>query len=145
MRKTGQSEERGRLLLVGGNGSTSARFARAWPYLEERFRPTLVEIAGQGGRQRAALPTTFDGFADDLAEGLERAAEGERALCYGQGIGGLLLAHAVRRIPGVPSRLVLHAPVGAHLARRALPRLLAWTPLAAAVRSLLASRVGVVL
>src|SRR5438445_5460704 len=129
--------ERPRLLIVGGNGSTPSRFARAWPHLEERFRPTVVEVAGQGGRAGVTMPDSFAGFVEDLAAGLVRAAAGEKTVCFGHGIGGLLLAHAVRGTPEVASRLILHAPVGALISRRRLPFLLVRRPRGAVVRSLL--------
>jgi pimeloyl-ACP methyl ester carboxylesterase len=127
------------LLIVGGNGSTPRRFARAWPFLRERFDPVLVELAGQGGRARAAIPDRFDGFVADLENELRRAAGEGGGLCYGHGIGGLLLAHAVRRSPSLASRLILDAPVGAHLVRRRLVSWVAWPPLAALGRAVLGS------
>lgn len=138
--------ERPTLLLVGGNGSTADRFTRAWPWLEERFEPILVEIAGQGTRAHAAIPASLPGFADDLAAELARAVpEGatRAPICYGHGVGGLVLAHAALRLPWRPARLVLHAPVGARLARRRFPRLMAWRPVRALVQALLgASGIG---
>src|SRR5262249_47702573 len=123
----------------GGNGSSPLRFSRARPYLEERFRPVVVEMAGQGSRSRAALPNSFDGFVEDLVDELRQAAVGEKVLGYGHGIGGLLLSHGVRRSPGLVSRLILHAPVGADLLRRRVPSLLAWRPIGALARAFLGS------
>src|SRR5438552_1555825 len=114
------------LILVGGNGSTAARFRRTWPWLEARFRPVVVELAGQGGREMASVPGTLAGFADDLAAEIEGVRAEGRIVCYGHGVGGLVLAHAVQRLSSPPERLVLHAPVGAHLARRRFPRLMAY-------------------
>jgi pimeloyl-ACP methyl ester carboxylesterase/phosphohistidine swiveling domain-containing protein len=130
---------RPRLLIVGGNGSASSRFARVWPDLERWCRPRLVELAGQGGRCGASLPERFPGYVADLTAELRHAAAGERVICYGQGIGGLLLAHAVAGAPEIAERLILHAPVGAHLASRRLRPLLAWGPLGSCVRRLLGS------
>jgi pimeloyl-ACP methyl ester carboxylesterase/phosphohistidine swiveling domain-containing protein len=115
--------------------------------LEKRFRPVLVEVAGQGGRQDAPVPSTLAGFAEDLAEELEQARRGAggggnpETVFYGQGIGGLVLAHALARLPSFGGRVVLHAPVGAHLARRRLPRLMAWFPLQSLVHALLRSSI----
>src|SRR5439155_17089636 len=126
------------LVLVGGNGSIEARFRRAWPWLEARFRPVVVELAGQGSRETAAIPDTLAGFADDLAAQIERVRVDRPAVCYGHGVGGLVLAHAVQRLSSPPERLVLHAPVGAHLTRRRFPRLMACRPLRALAQALLA-------
>ncbi|MFM7203263.1 MAG: PEP-utilizing enzyme [Myxococcota bacterium] len=124
-------EGRARLLLVGGNGSLPARFEPTLPHLREHMAARVVEVAGQGGRKAAALPDTLEGFAQDLARELDReartlhraGAEGPLVL-YGHGIGGLILAHACRWMEEKPERLILHAPVGVHLAQRRFPSLM---------------------
>src|SRR5260370_18231322 len=42
------------LVLVGGNGSTAARFRRVWPRLEARFPAGGVERGGAGGRGKGS-------------------------------------------------------------------------------------------
>lgn len=124
-------EGRARLLLVGGNGSLPARFEPTLAHLREHMAARVVEVAGQGGRKAAALPDTLEGFAQDLARELDReartlhraGAEGPLVL-YGHGIGGLILAHACRWMEEKPERLILHAPVGVHLAQRRFPSLM---------------------
>jgi pimeloyl-ACP methyl ester carboxylesterase/phosphohistidine swiveling domain-containing protein len=134
------SNERPILVLVGGNGSTRARFGRALPLLARCCRPVVVELAGQGSRAAVPVPKTLTGFATDLAGELASATSGQPFVAYGHGIGGLVLAHALRQSRLPAERLVLHAPVGAHLVQRRFPWLMAWAPLRALVQRMLGSR-----
>jgi pimeloyl-ACP methyl ester carboxylesterase/phosphohistidine swiveling domain-containing protein len=140
------TDQRPLLALVGGNGSSAARFQRVLPHLAAWCRPVVAELAGQGARAGAPVPETLAGFAADLAGELASATSGEPFIAYGHGVGGLVLAHALRGVepphaPPPPAEwLVLHAPVGAHLARRRFPWLMTWPPLRALVRGMLGSR-----
>lgn len=124
-------EGRPRLLLVGGNGSTPERFQSAQAVLRAAFATHVVEVAGQGSRAEVPLPTTLEAFAKDLALELQSAATALQAggasgplVLYGHGIGGLLLAHAVRFLPTLPATLILHSPVGALLRHRQFPAMI---------------------
>lgn len=143
---------RPRLLLVGGDGSTPERFQPTQAFLRETFATHVVEIAGQGTRADVPLPSTLEAFAKDLALELQSAAAALQAggasgplVLYGHGIGGLLLAHAVRFLPIRPASLILHSPGGAQLTLRQSPApgpaLLSWPGAQAVTRTLLGHRV----
>lgn len=127
---------RPRLLLVGGNGSLPERFQPLMSHLRARFAVSVVELAGQGNRQTVPAPPSLDGFAQDLAGELAQRATALHTagatgplIVLGHGIGGLVLAHAVRLLsnmtpPLTPAALVLLSPVGVKLHRRRFPGLM---------------------
>jgi pimeloyl-ACP methyl ester carboxylesterase len=110
-----------RVVFLGGNGHCTARLALARPALADAGMD-LVEVLYPAfeGRPRARNLAAFL----DASATQARAAEGDAAVVYATGIGGLI-ALCLRARGGMPDApLILQAPVLWGLDRRVMPRLM---------------------
>jgi pimeloyl-ACP methyl ester carboxylesterase len=125
-----------RVVLLGGNGHCSARLALARPALADAG-VDLVEVRYPGfeGRPRVKDLASFL----DAVSPQARAAEGNGAVVYATGIGGLIALCLRARGELLDAPLLLQAPVLGGLQRRLMPRLMRLRVARAAARRMLAA------
>lgn len=125
------------VLAVHGNGGGGERFGR----LIRRMPPGIVldpvTLPGFGGRPADPAVQTMEEHGALLVREIEALPRPRVAL--GHGIGGSLLLAALQQ-PVALDGLILHAPVGASLDTRALPRLMRVPGATAATRRAIAAR-----
>ncbi len=111
------------LVALHGNGGGAFRFARVEPFvpLDVRFRP--VTLPGFASVPRDPTLTSLRAYAERLRECLR--AEPRPRVLLGHGIGGSIALEAAQFASNEMDGLILHAPVGARLGPRLLPRLMA--------------------
>ncbi|MGH1506198.1 MAG: alpha/beta fold hydrolase [Acidimicrobiales bacterium] len=110
------------LVALHGNGGGGERFDGVAEHLDEGVRFQALTLPGFGGVPADPSLLTVSDFGDWLHAAL---ADIERpVVVLGHGIGGSIALDAASRRPEFFDGLILHAPVGAHLDSRLLPRLL---------------------
>lgn len=110
------------LLLVHGNGGGSFRFQRC----RKLFSPDLEVVAPTAPGFYPEPPDpglkTLADFANTLLPHIASLPRPRAAL--GTGIGGSFLLELLQHHPDCLDKLILHAPVGAHLEKRLFPKIL---------------------
>ncbi len=109
------------LLAVHGNGGGAARFTRLVRRMPPGVELKTVTVPGFGGVPADPHLRTMDDYGEWLAREVGRLPR-PRAL-LGHGIGGSWALAMLQR-PVDLDALILHAPVGAHLDTRRLPRVM---------------------
>jgi hypothetical protein len=116
------------VVFLGGNGHSASRLLPARRALAETGSPfDILDVAYPGfeGRPRVA---DLEAFLDGVSAGISARVEGEAALLYATGIGGLLALCLRARGSHRDLPLLLQAPVLWGLERRLMPRLLRLLP-----------------
>lgn len=126
------------LVAVHGNGGGAWRFERVRPFLPEEVRFTTPTLPGFGRVPRDPALASLRDYATRLRSLI--ADEPRPLVLLGHGIGGSLLLELAQFAPEAGDALILHAPVGARLESRLLPRLLRSRAAAAIGQRALASR-----
>lgn len=124
------------LLLVHGNGGGTFRFNRCL----ERFSPAIEVVVAPTlpGFYPEPVDDRLKTFRDYAVSLLPYLADLPRPItALGTGIGGSLLLELLQHHPESIDRLILHAPVGAHLDKRLFPKLLALPGVAKLAQSLI--------
>jgi 3-oxoadipate enol-lactonase len=93
------------LFLLHSLLSDRASFDAVAPRLSQSFRVLVPELPGFG-RSRA-VDGGLAGVADRMAEAINDAAGGEKAIVLGNGYGGFVALQMAIRHPGIATRLVL--------------------------------------
>jgi pimeloyl-ACP methyl ester carboxylesterase len=110
------------LVAVHGNGGGGARFARVAPLVPEDVLFVAPTLPGFAERPLEPGLETLADFAGALLRELHGIPRPRVLL--GHGLGGTLLLELLQRRPEAGEAVILHAPVGARLERRLLPRLM---------------------
>lgn len=127
------------VVAVHGNGGGAERFARAAPLMPDDVALHPITLPGFGGRPADPDVVTLRDHAQAL--GALAAPVPRPRLLLGHGIGGSLILELLQSEPDVADGIILHAPVGADLDARVVPRLLRERPwLADALRRAIAAR-----
>jgi len=131
------------IVAVHGNGGGSTRFARVADHLPARIRFEAIDLPGFNG-----VPVDDDlhsvaDYADHLALLLDAHSDGAaRPIVLGHGIGGSIALDLASRRPNTLGGLILHAPVGADLDTRLIPRVMSTRPVRELARRLLSARLA---
>ncbi len=127
------------VVAVHGNGGGAERFARAAPRMPDDVALHPITLPGFGDRPADPAVVTLRDHAEALAA-LAEDAPRPRVL-LGHGIGGSLILELLQVRPAVADAVILHAPVGADLDERRVPRALRRRPwLAEVLRRAIATR-----
>ena len=94
------------LVLIHGGAVDSRFFRDNVPALAERFRVIATDLWGHGRSPDREGPYSLDSFSDDVAELIERVADG-RAHVVGHSIGAAVALVLALRRPEVVDRLAL--------------------------------------
>ena len=126
------------VLAVPGNGGGAFRFAAALPHLPDDVVLHPVTLPGfDGVAPRDDVRTAAD-WGDLVADAV--AALPRPRVLLGHGVGGALAVEALQGRAGLVDGLLLHAPVGASLDTRLLPKVVRLPGVSAVLRRGLASR-----
>ena len=94
------------VVMIHGGAVDGRFFEHNVPALAERFRVITVDLWGHGRSPDRDGPFSLDSFAQDVAEVIERVADG-RAHVFGHSIGATVALVLALRRPDVVDRLVL--------------------------------------
>ncbi len=97
------------VLLLNGLGADHTAWSLLAEALQPRFRVVTFDNPGVGQTEGPAGPYTAPLFAD-VAAGLARSLEIDRAHVVGASMGGLVAQHVAVRHPELVRSLVLHCP-----------------------------------
>src|SRR3954452_17965328 len=104
--------------LHGGINTFARSFGDVLPWLQVGRRVVAVELQGHGHTPDTGRAMSIDRFADDVAELLDRVADGMPADVWGYSLGALTATSLAVRHPAKVRRLVLAAshirPSGYH-------------------------------
>ena len=133
------------IVAVHGNGGGSTRFARVAQHLPAGVRFEAIDLPGFNGVPVDPNLSSVSDYADHLADLLDRIGENElleapRPIVLGHGIGGSIALDLASRRPGSMDGLILHAPVGADLDTRLIPRVMSTRPVRELARRLLSAK-----
>src|SRR6185436_18853625 len=95
--------------LHGGILTFRASFGDVLPWLAEGRRVIGVELQGHGHTPDTGRAMSIERFADDVAELIDRIADGGPVDVWGFSLGGLTATALAVRHPGKVRRLVLAA------------------------------------
>jgi pimeloyl-ACP methyl ester carboxylesterase len=110
------------VIAVHGNGGGSFRFSMVAERVSSRIRFIAPDLPGFGYAGRPTPLLSIRSYAEWLADAIE-ATSSPRVL-LGHGIGGAFVLELLQRHRDLCDAVILHAPVGAALNRRALPTLM---------------------
>lgn len=126
------------VIAIHGNGGGAFRFARVLPYLPSQIRFRALTLPGFDGRPPDPALCSPRDYAAWIRS--ECQSEPRPLILLGHGIGGALALQLAHDAPAAVDSLILHAPVGARLDVRRIPRLMALPGARRAGRRLVASR-----
>jgi pimeloyl-ACP methyl ester carboxylesterase len=95
--------------LHGGIVTFQGSFGDVLPWLTEGRRVIGVELQGHGHTPDTGRPMSLERFADDVAEVIDRVAEGGPVDVWGFSLGALTATSVAVRHPAKVRRLVLAA------------------------------------
>lgn len=127
------------LVAVHGNGGGAFRFERVKPFIPAVVRFHAVTLPGFAGAPADASLRTLHDYAAYLAGLLK--AEPRPLIVLGHGIGGSIALELAQHAAPLDG-LILHAPVGARLESRLLPRLMSLPGTRSIGRRLFSSRLA---
>lgn len=105
------------ILILHGLGSSSLAFAPVIPALARLSRRVLAaDLPGAGFSPLPHQPPTIEASVRLLASLYERELAGERAIVFGNSLGGAMAASLAIERPDLVRALVLSAPAGAQVA-----------------------------
>lgn len=110
------------LLMLHGNGGGGFRFSRSLPFFSSELEVRCPTLPGFHPKPKKASLHTLKDFCSELLPHLQ-ALPRPRCL-LGTGIGGSLVLEFLQHYESEVDKIILHAPVGAHLDRRRFPKLL---------------------
>lgn len=110
------------IVAIHGNGGGGFRFERAAPYFPQGVKFSAPTLAGFAERPKDPSLTTVSDYARAIKDIIEQ--ETRPRILLGHGIGGTLGLQMCQDFPGIVDGIILHAPVGAFLNKRLLPKIM---------------------
>jgi pimeloyl-ACP methyl ester carboxylesterase/phosphohistidine swiveling domain-containing protein len=110
------------LIAIHGNGGGGFRFERVRPHLPPDIILHTPTLPGFDGVSPNPAYTTLRDYAEHLYQEIESLPHPRVLL--GHGIGGAIVLELVQHHTNAVDAFILHAPVGARLDKRLLPRLM---------------------
>lgn len=111
------------IVALHGNGGGAFRFDRVKPYMPNEVSFRAVTLPGFADVPRDPTLETMRDYAEDLYRLI--AAEVRPLILLGHGIGGSITLEFGQHFASAVDGLILQAPVGARLASRFFPKLMA--------------------
>lgn len=110
------------IVAIHGNGGGGFRFQRALKYFSPDVRFIAPTLPGFAERPKDPSLTTLSHYARAIKVMVE--CEPRPRLLVGHGIGGTLVVQLCQEYSDTVDGIILHAPVGAFLDRRLLPKIM---------------------
>lgn len=110
------------IITVHGNGGGGFRFERMHSYMPPHVALVCPTLPGFANEPKDPSLTTLSDFADRLHPVVQQAQQMKgKIVLLGHGIGGSIALDYLQRHAKAIDGLILHAPVGAMLDKRAFP------------------------
>jgi pimeloyl-ACP methyl ester carboxylesterase len=110
------------IIAIHGNGGGGFRFQRALEYFSAEVRFSAPTLPGFADRPNDPSLSTLSDYARAIKAMVE--CEPRPRVLLGHGIGGTVALQLCQNFPDTIDGVILHAPVGALLDRRLMPKIM---------------------